>query len=201
MPSPAAWLQAYQARVLNAGWRIQDIPFLPPGATLVVTGVPAIGWAMNACALAFLGFGVGLAALTLVDGPSADAWRGVLGGGLFGSIVGLGASVGLGRWTYARSLVRVDAVCIDREVRELPKLGRDTQPRWTGRIVCAYAFGGAEHIATPRLKGAPLDGFARFADEAAVHAFLDARIRPDGRCAVWVDPVRPLCASLADERR
>jgi hypothetical protein len=130
MPSPAAWLQAYQARALNAGWRIQDIPFLPPGATLVV-----------------------------------------------------------------------DAVCIDREVRELPKLGRDTQPRWTGRIVCAYAFGGAEHIATPRLKGAPLDGFARFADEAAVHAFLDARIRPDGRCAVWVDPIRPLCALLGDERR
>ncbi len=91
-----------------------------------------------------------------------------------------------GRDQYGK-FVRVDAVCVDREMREIDDPDPDSGAFWHARILCEFDYQGRTWRVTPVI---PV--FVANRKRRGLENFLDKRIGRDGSCVLWINPDNPL---------
>lgn len=82
---------------------------------------------------------------------------------------------------------RVEARCIDREIREYGKEPGEMTSSWGYRLICGYDLDGTEYRVTPEPSN-----LAAFRSREHVETYLSGRIDPNGRCQLWINPRNPL---------
>lgn len=178
-------LRKYQDNRLNAGWRIQIIPYddsskpITPNSTGALAFVQAIG---------VLGFIAGLA-LALYDKTEYKE-KGLIIASLSFLIVLVGF------WLKSRSDREGWDVaygrCVDREIRKLwtQSGGHGSGWIWVWRIVCEHDYVGIKYRVTPTVN------WATFSSEEAALKFLEEKISPADDCKLRVNPKNPLQTEL-----
>ena len=173
-------LRNMQDRLRNAGWRIQWIPWWEPDKPEFVNQknpLSLIGIVI------FIGvffwnnysfFGVTLT----VSQEIAIALSG-LGITFLGTI--------LSAFQLQSGWKRIDAKCIDREIREYEKDPGDITSSWGYRLVCMFSFDGNEYKVTPEPST-----FGTFSSKQKVEKYLNGKISQSGYCQLWVNPKNPL---------
>lgn len=173
-------LRNMQDRLRNAGWRIQWIPWWEPDKPEIITQnnpLSLIG------IIVFIGvfFWNSYAFFGVTLTPSQMIAIAVSGLGLifFGAI--LSAFQAQFGWK------RIDAQCIDREIREYEKDPGDITSSWGYRLICTFRFDGNEVKVTPEPST-----LSSFHSKQQVEDYLNGKINQDGYCQLWVNPKNPL---------
>jgi hypothetical protein len=177
-------LRKLQDRLRNAGWRIQHIPWQPEGKLEIHNPKDPYTWLLLLAGFAGFFGGIPLLSNNTVSTP-----------------VGIGIMIGgllllfLSRFTTGynlyRKYIRVDAICIDREVQEFEDIescGSLTKNTfWAPRILCEYKYKGQIFTVTPIIVK-----MVAFNTEDGVNKFLDDRIDVNQKCTLWINPDLPL---------
>jgi hypothetical protein len=173
-------LRHIQDNYRNAGWRIQWIPWWEPEKPEVIrpkNPLPLIGVALFLGAI-FWGqrpiFGISLSVYQTIA---------VLIAGL--AIIMLGVIISAFQNQFG--WIRINAFCIDREIREYSREPGDLTSTWGYRLLCVFNYEGQEYKVTP--EASHLTGFN---SERQVQKYLNERIGHDGYCQLWIDPDNPL---------
>ncbi len=82
---------------------------------------------------------------------------------------------------------RIDAQCIDRDIREYEKVLGDITSSWGYRLICVFSFEGNEYKVTPEPSN--LIGFN---SKQQVEKYLNEKINQHGNCQLWINPKNPL---------
>ena len=174
-------LREMQDRLRNAGWRIQWIPWQEADKPEVINSNP----------IALIGVLIFIGSIFLFGyAQRPDSFiRMSVGRLLIAAIGGLAIAM-LGSVYSAVHMradwERVEAQCIDREIAEIPD-PEGGSPSWAYRLLCTFRYKGEAYTVTP--EASHLVGFS---SEHGVQKYLEDRIRPDGRCQLWIDPQNPL---------
>ena len=177
-------LRKLQDQLRNAGWRIQHIPWQPEGKLEVYNPGDPFTWLLIVAGCAAFFGGVPLLSRSIVSTPSGI-------GIMIGGILLLLLSRFTTGYTLYRKYIRVDATCIDREIREYEdpessgSLIKNTF--WTPRLLCQYNHNGQTFTVTPIIVK-----MIAFGSEEAVNNFLADRIDDDRHCTLWINPDAPL---------
>lgn len=176
-------LRNLQDKLRNEGWRIEYIPWQEDGKPEYVFNSPTT-YIMIIIGLACFFGGIVLMGNQTVSIPVG------IGIIIAGLLVLLASRFAAGYIMY-RGFIQVQATCIDREVREIEdpesksSLTRITY--WYPRILCEYDYEGQTYRVTPVIAKTIASN-----NEESVNGFLDARIGPDKRCTLWINPKNPL---------
>ena len=173
-------LRTIQDRLRNAGWRIQWIPWWEPDK-------PEIIKPKNP--LAFIGIVIFLGAIfrfpwSYFDAPlSVKQQIALIVSGLVIIMLGIVSSA----FQIQYGWKRINAQCIDREIREYEKEPGDITSQWGYRLLCVFSFEGKEYKVTPR----PSD-LTGFTSKRQVEKYLNKKINQNGYCQLWVNQKNPL---------
>jgi hypothetical protein len=177
-------LRKLQDNIRNKGWRIDHISWLPQEKLECYNPKTPSTWL-----LIILGFICFFGGPVLLSKPNFSIWSGI-SIMVFGLVLLISSRYTAGLYLYGR-FVPVEAVCIDREVREfidpdsIGSLIKNTF--WKPRILCKFQFQGCSYQVTPII----VKIFA-FNTKEEVHCFLDKRIDENGKCTLWINPKNPL---------
>jgi hypothetical protein len=170
-------LREFQDHASNVGWRIQLIPFDDTSRPMMIQ----TNWYAVIGMIFFLG-GIGF-----YFRKYEGIYLGISIGGFCFACAGL---LFAGK-AKRRGWLRVNAVCVDREIQRVSTPG----PRaaggytWVFRLVCKFELDGKEFTVTP--------GFWRsFGSAEGLDLFLNKFISGDGACLLHVNPRNPLQTEL-----
>ena len=177
-------LRKLQDNLRNAGWRIQHIPWQPEGKLEYYNPNNLYTWLLIlVCFAGFFG-GIPLISENIVFVPVGS-------GIMIGGILCLTLSRYTTGYCLYRHYVRVDAKCIDREVKEFidpesaGSLIKNTF--WAAIIKCEYSYQGKKYTVTPIIVK-----IVAFNTEQGINQFLDNRIAGNQNCTLWINPEAPL---------
>ena len=174
-------LRQWQDAARDAEWRIKTIPWQRDRRPEYVYNTPLTLVTGFGGVLIFIG------AIVLVVKQIVPLW--FLGVGVGGLVIGI-----LGRvyaaWYKYRRWHPVQAVCVDREVREceVPNKGDlGTTTVWEFRVLCELSHQEQHYCVTP----VPTHTVA-FGSQSRLEKYLNGTIAPDNSCTVWINPDNPL---------
>ena len=176
-------IRKLQDRVRNAGWRIGNIPWQEDGKPEYYFNTPLT---LGMVFVGLIGFFGGV---FLLVGHSTSIPLGI-GVAVAGLLILLSSRFAAGYFLY-RDFERVDAKCLDQEVRKFEdpdsvgSINRITY--WVPRILCEFTYKGRTYRVTPTIAKQ-----CAFPDEKSAVQFLQERMDPDRRCTLWINPANPL---------
>jgi len=181
-------LRSVQDRNRDEGWRIKWIPWQEPGQLEYVYNTPLTTVAGIAGVVLFLG---ALGYLLLQGG---SLW--VLGVAMFGWVLLI-----LGRlyaaWHKQRGWIRVQARCVDRELREFRNIYDVTALKnWQFRLLCEFEFKGKTARVTPEPSR-----LLAFRSEEEAQKYLAENMTANGDCALWINSRNLRQASFPDRKK
>jgi hypothetical protein len=169
-----------QDRLRNAGWRIQWIPWWEPDKPEIINQKNPLSFIG---VVIFIGvffwnnysfFGVTLSVSQVIA---------IAVSGLVITMLGIILSA----FQLQSGWTRIDAQCIDREIREYAKEPGDITSSWGYRLICIFAIDGKDYKVTPEHST-----LAGFNSKQQVENYLNGKINQNGYCKLWVNLKNPL---------
>src|ERR1017187_1963106 len=177
-------LRLSQDQHLNAGWRIQLIPYDEPSRPMTMNFSGTLPYLPLVSVLGFfIGFGM----------LGYDEKKYVIPGCI---IMVASWLLGLcGLWLKTRRERAgwdvAPARCVDRELLKVwISLSHGSSRGWLWRIICDYEYLGIPYRVTPNVY------WMNFTSEEAAIKFLDERVSASGECTLRVNPKNPLQTEL-----
>lgn len=177
-------LRKFQDNMRNSGWRIQHISWLPDDKVETYNPKSPVTWFLIIAGLfCFLGSPVLLSQQIFSTGIIISIM-------IFGLVLLMSSRFAAGYFRYGH-FVPVEAVCMDREIREYKDPDSmeafNNITFWQPRILCAFEFQNKTYKVTPII--VKINAFRK---EETAKKFLDKRIDENGKCTLWINPKNPL---------
>ena len=173
-------IRKMQDRLRNAGWRIQWIPWWEPDK-------PEIKNAKNPLPLLGIVIFIGV---FFWNNYTFFGVRLTISQIIAIAVFGLGITmlgVVLSAFQLQFGWKRIEAQCVDREIKAYEKEPGEMTSSWGYRLVCAFRFDGKEYKVTPEPSN-----FGNFTSKQRVEKYLNGKIDANGHCQLWVNPRNPL---------
>ena len=158
-------------------WRIKFIPFTQKKLNFVEPN-----WGAIAGAVIFVG-GIVLA-FYFKPPPFSKRPEGWIVVSAAGLLFGFLSLLLKGR-KVRRNWIRVQAKCLDREIRKMHTLDADSGKAWFFQLLCEFELDGRAYQVTPSF-------WRSFATKMGITNFLARNISPEGICELYVNPDNPL---------
>lgn len=162
----------------STGWRIKAIPYRDPFQPMETNW-----WAVGG-SLCFI------SGIVLFFLYKKQLWL-FFGGA--GFLIGLLALLLKARW-IRRNWKRIQAKCIDQEIRQVYAPAPNRGKTWCFQILCEFELDGCTYLVTPIY-------WRSFVTETGVSQFLAGAISPEGLCELHVNPNNPLQTELIGKRK
>lgn len=169
-----------QDQLRNAGWRIQWIPWWEPDKPEIINQknpISLIGVVVFIEVLFWNNYSFFGVTLTTIQ---------IIAIALSGLCITLLGTI-LSAFQIQSGWKRIDAKCIDRDIREYEKDPGDITTSWGYRLICTFNFDGNDYKVTPELPN--LQGFN---SKQKVEKYLNEKISQTGFCQLWINPRNPL---------
>ena len=194
-------LRNLQDNSRNSGWRIQWIPWQASGKPEYVYNTRLTLFLIIIGIVMFFG---GILLIAKLDSDPKfisiakfnHTWIGI-GVSVFGMIVLFGSRV-VAAYQKQKGWIKVEAVCIDREVASGRDYSGDSNGTiyWDFRLLCVFKFNGKQYKVTP--ESSKIVGFGT---EDGVNEYLNSRISSDNKCFIYINPNNPLHAVFDRKQR
>ena len=187
----------FQEAQINAGWRIQMIPYDNTCKPAVIfNGVASLGAlvVIAGCLLAFNTAYPGRLPVRFSPRDGVTIGLAVAAGGFLLAIFGVWSKA-LGK---RKDWELVDARCVDRELKKIllpisPSPDSISTLGWFWRLVCEYEFRGQSYRVTRQVQ------WINFNSEAASMKFMEENVSTNGQCKLHVNPKNPLQTELSGQ--